>query len=164
MMKQHQMTKRKLSVDERFIDELSPKLQASGIAVVTDVSGPYALLEASFPMESGVLDWSLITDRGESEVKKVSAFYGVDGNEACRIYLREQIAMNDLSGKAYWINDNIDVVLMGDVQSFAEVFDSLTWPTGHTYLLGEKGDWCLHVTFGADYLYFGHVPPRTLSS
>jgi hypothetical protein len=157
------MIKGQQSIEDKFVEELSSKLAANNIDILRDVSGPYALIEACFPMDSGRLDWSLIADRGESEVKKVSAFYGVERNEACKLYLREQIAMNDLAGKAYWINDNIDIVLAGDVRSFEETFDSLLWPPGHIYLLGEKGDWCLNVTLQDD-LYFGHAPSKTLSS
>ena len=153
----------KQSIEEQFVEELSAKLAANNIDVIREVSAIYALFEASFPLESGRIDWSLIVERGESEVKGVSAFYGVDHDQACKFYLREQIAINDLSGRAYFINDSIDIVLVGNVRAFEEVFENLMWPHGHIYLLGEKGDWCLNVTFEDD-LYFGFAPPRTLSS
>jgi hypothetical protein len=157
------MTTERRSIEDEFIGELGLKLATNDIEILKDVNAPHALFETFFPLDSGRINWSLIVNRSESDVEKISAFYGVNRDQACKLYLREQITINELIGKAFWINDNIDIVLSGDILSFENVFEFLLWPHGHIYLMGENGDWCLNVTFEDD-LYFGYAPPRSLSS
>ena len=154
------MTTKRQSVEDEFISELSSKLATNNIKILLEANAAHALFEACFPLNSGKVDWSLIANRSESEIRIVSSFYGVNRNQACKLYLGEQIAINKLVGKAFWINDNVDLVLSGNVLSFEKIFDCILWPHGHIYLLGEKGDWCLSVTFEDDF-YFGYSSPRS---
>ncbi len=154
------MKSRQCSIEEEFIANMSSKLATNSIEIVRETSAIYALLEARFPLDSGRIDWSLIADRSETEITKVASFYGVDDDLACKHYLGERIAIDELSGNAFWINDNIDIALSGNVLSFGSIFEFLLRPPGHIYLLGEKGDWCLNVTFEDD-LYFGYALPRS---
>lgn len=151
------------SFQDKFLSNIDAELRVCGIHVLADTMVPYGLLKACFPMESGRLDWSTIGLKIESDVGTVSAFYGIDRGEACTLFLREQIALQGLSGGAYWINDCVDFVLHGNVLAFEKIFSMLLHPHGHIYLVGERGDWCLNVTFEDD-LYFGFAPPRVMST
>jgi hypothetical protein len=147
------------SIEDEFVAKMSKKLATNHIEVLKEATAIHALFEARFPLDSGRIDWSLIANHSETDINKITSFYGVNRDQACKIYLGEQIAINELVGKAFWINDGFDIVLSGNVLSFESIFEFLLWPQGHIYLLSEKGNWCLNVTFEDD-LYFGYAPSR----
>jgi hypothetical protein len=145
------------TLEEDFLSKVKAKLDVCGIGVIHDIKPYYDLIKARFPIETGRIGWDLVPNTTESSASTVSSFYGIDRDMACKRFLSEQIAIHELSGLAYLVNDSLDIVLVGNVASFEQIFESLLWPRGHVYLMGEKGNWCLNVTFEDD-LYFGYSP------
>jgi hypothetical protein len=143
------------TLEEEFISRVGEKLDAHGIKVISGGDPYYELLKAKFPIDMSRIDWHMVPDATFSSIRIVSSFYGVDRYMACKAFFTEQIAIHDLNGKAYLVNDGFDLVLAGEVPSFERIFESLLWPSGHIYLIEATGKWCLNVTFEGD-LWFGY--------
>jgi hypothetical protein len=142
------------TLDNEFIENMGQEFSIYNIAIIKNVSEVTKLIETNFPTEYSRVQWSAVNYKTSSEIKAISAFYGLDSDKVCQAFFGEQITANNLEGNMYFMNDSLNISLYGSVSSFEKILNQLLWPHGHIYLVDAQGLWCLNITFEDD-LYFG---------
>jgi hypothetical protein len=141
-------------------DRLARQINSGEVRVIVDTNEWYDRLARAFPTGINRIAWEQVASKKHVEVFSGARATSSDEVEEMLATHREMIARwfiemgIEQNSEVVWVGDDSDCGLRMSLRMFLSHFPLLFSMPQHSYVLSDRGDWCLNYTMEGE-LFFG---------